>query len=191
MASFNIHLAVGKRYIEKNPDKIKDEDKFFDGVLAPDLAPDKEVSHFGKPRNSNDTVSEFLAKKVDLRRYFLSVKNPSDYDTGVYIHLLTDYLFYTDFFGSEYLNSWGKTEYFVNDLYYSYDLVNDHLKAKYGVDCEEYLRRINNDILIKKRKQVVQNENPKDVLPIEKLDEFIENVSDINLEKYRKNILSK
>ena len=38
MASFSIHLAIGKRFIEKN-NLIKEKKEFYKGIIAPDIVP--------------------------------------------------------------------------------------------------------------------------------------------------------
>ena len=72
MPGFTIHLAVGKRYIEKHKKQIKNENDFMKGTIAPDLDKDfsqieknKSKSHYGKWGQGNliTNIDEFLAYK--------------------------------------------------------------------------------------------------------------------------------
>ena len=68
MAGYVIHLAIAKKYLEKND--IKDKDAFLSGVIMPDLL-DKRSSHYGE-NTSNPNLNEFLkANSLD-----------SDYNKG-------------------------------------------------------------------------------------------------------------
>ncbi len=67
MPSFNIHLAVAKRYIEKHND-IKNTLDLYKGSIAPDLTNNKNNTHYTAPRKDNDTMSIQLTKKVLLPR---------------------------------------------------------------------------------------------------------------------------
>ena len=98
MASFNIHLAVGKRYIEKNSN-INNIEEFYKGIIDPDLAINKKVSHYsGKQNKSN--ILEYLANKVLLNEFLSKETIDTDYQKGIFIHLITDYLFFNNFFES-------------------------------------------------------------------------------------------
>ena len=63
MASLTIHMAVGKRFIEKQ--NIKNIADFYKGNIAPDLANDKFASHYTGVKEKNDLIL-FLCKKVQL-----------------------------------------------------------------------------------------------------------------------------
>ena len=83
MASFSIHLAIGKRYLEKN--KIENEKDFLLGVIDPDLAQDKRKSHY---TGSTDTTNleYFLSEKVLLNRYLETNNIDNNYDLGIFLH---------------------------------------------------------------------------------------------------------
>lgn len=53
MPSFNIHLAVAKRYLDKHND-IKNTLDFYKGSIAPDLTNDKYKTHYTVPRSDSD-----------------------------------------------------------------------------------------------------------------------------------------
>lgn len=93
MPSLMIHLLVGEKYCEKN--KVKDKIKFLKGNFAPDLVKDKKESHFSRDCEFK-TFTDALVNKVDLSKVAKTNLNlADDFDRGVFLHLLTDYYFYT------------------------------------------------------------------------------------------------
>jgi len=44
MASLQVHLAIAKLFVEKNPGLIKDKQAFYNGNVLPDLDPDKGIA---------------------------------------------------------------------------------------------------------------------------------------------------
>ena len=128
MASFNIHLAVGKRYAEKS-NLIENLEDFYRGLVAPDLVDDKKFSHFSGILDKSNLI-DYLSNKVLLNEYLLAKEVNSCYEKGVFLHLVTDYLFFNDFFDKWYLENISY-ENFCKDLYFSYNLSNNYLEKKY------------------------------------------------------------
>lgn len=186
MASFNIHLAVGKRYLDKH--KINNVNEFMRGIIEPDLTPNKNQSHYTKERYDN-TLLTYLNTKVDLRAFLNKNKINDDYMKGVFLHLITDYLFFTDFFDKEYLNTITYEE-FCKDLYFSYDLTDDYLEEKYNINLGNFSDKIHKNIKkLKKEKNVSENIKRQNILEFNKLEGFIEKVSSINLKDYKKKFI--
>lgn len=187
MASFNIHLAIAKKYAEKN--HIEDLKAFYDGTVDPDLVDDKNKSHYTGVRNKTDLLN-FLALKVQLPRFLSNNNIKSDYDKGTFLHLVTDYLFFNDFFDKDYLKGITHDE-FLKDLYYSYDNINLYLINKYKLDITQIEDKLNDNIKNNKEANInsLNKGNKKDILEQTKLDKFIEKTSSINLEEYAKKIL--
>lgn len=186
MASFNILFAVGQRYIDKN--HIKNIDVFMQGILDPDLAEDKKKSHYTKKR-INDTLLTHLQTKVSLYDFLKENSMETDYKKGIFLHLITDYLFFNDFFDLEYIKN-VDYENFCKDLYFSYDLTNSYLQKKYNINTDKFKNEINNNIKKdNQEKQIKINEKRNNILDTSKLNSFIEKVSDINLEEYKNKIL--
>lgn len=187
MAGFNIHLAIGKKYIENN-NNIKDINEFYNGVVAPDLEPDKIISHYTSCTDKSN-LEYYLSKRIELYDYLIHNNINDDYDKGVFIHLITDYLFFNHFFDKKYINSIDINK-FNNDLYHSYDNTDKYLEDKYE------LKKINiyNKLMEYKNKSKKQKnttyENGVDILPINKLEKFIDKVSKININKYRVKLLN-
>ncbi len=187
MASFSIHLAIGKRYLEKNHN-VLNEKKFYCGIIEPDLVDNKNVSHYTDFQNKND-LFDYLAKKVNLIRYLNSEYDASDYQKGVFLHLITDYFFFNNFFEYEYLRNVTYTS-FCNDLYYSYGVVTSYLDDKYELDYSDFSEAINADINKSRHQKNIADDIGDNILPIHKLDEFIEYVSDIDLDVYKNKLFS-
>jgi len=185
MASFSIHLAVAKRHIEKH--KTNNEIDIYKGVIDPDLVDDKNISHYTK-RDEIDTLYE--SQKFSAGLYdFLKINSiETDYNRGLFIHLITDYLFFNIFLDKDYMSS-AKYENFSKDLYYSYDISNKYLEEKYNISS--IFRNIELKLHEEKIKEDYKPMNLEYKLIIDenKIYEFIEYVSDINLEKYRDKIL--
>lgn len=132
MPGFVIHIAVAKEYIKKHNNEIKDEEKFIEGALAPDLIPkidknrNKSETHYGKWGNDGMEINldKFLTDdKVDMK---------DDYWKGYFIHLLTDKEFYLKYFKEE-------TEELINNndtYYYDYDCLNKSLIEKYNIEMK-------------------------------------------------------
>ncbi|MCI9177708.1 MAG: hypothetical protein HFJ28_03900 [Clostridia bacterium] len=185
MPGFHIHLSIGNRYIEKH--KVENEKQFLAGVIAPDFE-EKEKSHYTKACTS-DRLIEHLKCKVSIEEFLKEHKLENDYEKGWLLHLITDKLFFTEFFSKEYLEN---VEYqkFTNDLYASYGKTNSYLEKKYHIEFSQELReRIEQNIQeSRKQKKMGEPKSGQDILPIEKLDKFIEEVSNIDLEQYKKAI---
>lgn len=171
MPGLHIHLVIGKRYIEKH--EIKNEKEFLEGVIAPDFAESKDLSHYIRSDNKAD---------IDIQAFLNENKLENDYEKGIYLHLITDKLFFEKFFSMKYAET--EDSKFINDLYYSYDIVNSYLIKKYKLvldkELEEKIRE--NIEKAKKRRNVKIYQNCNNILPIKKLDEFIEKISDMDLE---------
>lgn len=186
MASFSIHLAIGKRYFEKSK-TISNEKEFFRGIIEPDLVEDKKTSHYAGIRDKNDLLN-YLSNKVLLYKFLLNEKIDTDYQKGVFLHLISDYLFFNNFFDKDYLLHTSYSD-FCKDLYYSYGITNDYLEEKYNINYTDFLDKIKNNIKKDQKEKDVSSEIRTNILTFSKLDNFIEYVSDINLHDYSEKII--
>ena len=185
MPGFNIHLAIAKRYMDKHND-IKDKIAFYEGSIAPDFTGDKNKSHYtAKNRNNTLNYSSFLLKKVILSKYLKSNQILSDYDKGIFLHLITDKIFFGDFFDTNYLDN-VDIKYFLRCLYYSYDLLNDYIRKKY-VNIYDIFDKSKIDDILKNYKS--SDLDKESIISKEKIDEFIELVSDISIDEYKNKVL--
>mgnify|MGYP007087033599 CR=1 FL=1 len=121
MPGYVIHLAIGKKYIDKN--NIKDTDAFLQGCIMPDLL-DKKSSHYGES-SSNPDFQKFLeTNSLD-----------SEYNQGYLLHLISDYLFY-----NKYLKRF--VESFSDEIYHDYNKLNKFLIEKYNVGIPEEIKSV-------------------------------------------------
>lgn len=184
MAGFHIHIAIGKEYLKKN--NIKDTTSFMKGIIDPDFG-NKKATHYSGEQDKNNLIS-YLANKVDLYKYLLEHDIDSDYEKGVFLHLITDYEFFNHFFDKNYL-SHINYEDFCKDLYYSYDVNNEYLLNKYKIDDFPFMDAIEKDIEKAHKEKNMTDEKRVNILENEKVDEFIRDTASINLEDYRDKIL--
>ena len=108
------------------------------------------------------------------------------YNKGFFLHLVTDYLFFNNFIDRNYLNSISYDD-FCSDLYYSYQAIDNYLLTKYQIDYSIYSRKVINKML--QTLKTNTKKNVQNIIPLPKLDDFIENVSNINIENYAKKII--
>ena len=185
MAGFNIHLAIGKSYIDNYP--INNINSFYNGIVAPDLSSNKVISHYTSCTDKSN-LEYYLSKRVELYDYLINNTINSDYDKGVFIHLLTDYLFYNYLFNKKYIRNID-INIFNNDLYHSYDNTDKYLEIKYNLKELNIYAELNNYKNSAKKKKNTKYENGKDILPLDKLEKFIYDTSHIDIEKYKNKIL--
>lgn len=189
MPGFNIHLAIGKKYIEKQKyknnsekDIIIDERSFYNGIVAPDLVTDKSISHYATEKDNSD-LEKYLKEKVRLDLYLKDNKVEADFEKGVFLHLITDYLFFNEFLKKKFIRSINYQE-FVRDLYYSYEKTNNYLNKKYNIDFSIFGDRLEKNIEKNKEEKNLKDDdlkNKKLLFSEKDLDEFIEKISNINL----------
>ena len=189
MPGFNIHLAIGKKYIEKQKyknnsekDIIIDERSFYNGIVAPDLVTDKSISHYATEKDNSD-LEKYLKEKVRLDLYLKDNKVETDFEKGVFLHLITDYLFFNEFLEKKFIRSINYQE-FVRDLYYSYEKTNNYLNKKYNIDFSIFGDRLEKNIEKNKEEKNLKDDdlkNKKLLFSEKDLDEFIEKISNINL----------
>lgn len=184
MPSFNIHLAIAKRYMDKHND-IKDKLSFYKGSIAPDLVDDKKISHYTPLNRESRCYSTYLLKKVILSDYLKENEIKTDYDKGIFLHLIADKLFFLNFFDINMLDKSVPKE-FLKKLYYSYDLLNDYLNKHYVNIYDIFDNRKLDDIFEKYK----QNTKQEIVIEKDRIIEFIEKVSDIDLEEYKNKVLN-
>ena len=195
MPGFNIHLAIGKRYIEKQKNKkdvIKNENSFYNGLVAPDLVNDKKISHYTTETNKNN-LEKYLLGKVRLDLYLKDNKVETDFEKGVFLHLITDYLFFNKFFEKEFIKNIDYQD-FVRDLYYSYEMTNEYLNKKYNIDFSIFGDRLEKNIRKNKKEKKLEDSDLKEkklIFSEKDLDEFIEKISSINIKELENEIRRK
>lgn len=184
MPGLQIHLAIAKRYMEKYD--IKEPEKFLEGSIAPDFVFPKEKSHY-RLQDKQENLAESLKNSIDFKKFFEENEIQTDYDKAVFQHLLTDKIFFSEFFDDEYINSVTNKE-FCEDLYTSYEKIDPYIEEKYNINfTEQQLEKINENIMQSKQEKNLSSREGKNILDMDKIDAFIERVSDMNLEEYTMN----
>ena len=186
MASLHIHLAIAMEYAKKH--NIEDVEKFMQGSIAPDCAQDKVASHYTSYINKED-LERYLSEKTRLDLFLKNEKVDSDYQRGVFLHLITDYIFFNGFFDKQYIETVPYRE-FIQDLYYSYRVTNGYLEDKYNIKSLNFYNKINENVNNAFKTRGIDNTVPRrNILPTSKLDNFIDYMSDIDLQKYERKVI--
>lgn len=190
MPSIHIHLAIAERYVEKH--KINDKNEFIDGSIAPDFIKPKSLSHYATIRKEKVSIMQELSDRASLKNYLKENNIKSDFDRGYALHLLADEFFFKEFFDGEYFKKHTKEEFSLN-LYKSYDILNLYLIEKYNIEISKDMeQRIDNNIKeVMSKNEVNQNLKFENILPLNKVEMFIEKMSDIDIDLYSKNELNK
>ena len=89
MASSEIHLAIAKKYFEKN--NILNYEKLIAGSLYPDACENKDQTHYTDSNRGNDNISH-VRGKVNLYSFLEERKELDDFELGWFLHLVTDVL---------------------------------------------------------------------------------------------------
>lgn len=180
MPSFNIHLAVAVKYCEKN--NIENKEAFYRGSIDPDLVKDKSISHYTGMRDER-FLRQYVFEKVRLNEFLKENKVETDYEKAIFLHLSTDFIFYQEFLSDEYLSG---VDYdgMIQDLYYSYRISNPYLEEKYNIHSLNLDDVMNQNISQTLKRMHVDNSNGYNLLPEEKMDNFIEKMSKLDLNSY-------
>lgn len=176
MACATIHLAIAKKFLENH--KELNYEKVIAGTLYPDAAKNNDESHYTDINRGSDNISH-VRSKVNLYAFLKEHENLDDFELGWFLHLITDYLFFEECFTEDYLlkNSY---EDFCKDLYFAYDHLNLYLSEKYNI--------IENDYKDYPSENYPGKSYEDCILPKEMINEFINRVSVIDLDKYIKKI---
>lgn len=180
MPGIHIHLAIAKEYLKHHPE-IKNEEAFYEGSIAPDFTEDKKESHYTK-ETSNEDLINYLNNKVHIFPFLQTTNVKTDYNKGLFLHLITDKLFFTKFLDQNYLKSVTYSEY-INDLYYSYECTNPVIINHYQLPMEKYEQRIEENINKMKKVRGIVEKQKNNILEIDKLIKFINEISLIDLDK--------
>ena len=174
MASSAIHLAIAKKFFEKN--NISNYEKFIAGNLYPDASDNKDQTHYTDMNRGNDNISH-VQGKVNLYSFLEDRNELDDFELGWFLHLVTDYLFFEECFSKQYLleNSYKK---FCEDLYFAYNCLNTYISDKYNISKEDYNSYPS--------EYHPGSEYKNCILTKEMIDKFIERVSSININEYIK-----
>lgn len=172
MPSCIIHVAIAKEYIRKNKDIKLDYDELAKGSIYPDFAENKSISHYGNwgPHQVDTYIERFLNdENVDLSK---------DYFKGYFLHLYADNIFYKCDFKEEYIELVKNNDYLYEDYYY----INKEIINRY--DLKVWPKEMDKYATIKEGKI-------KYLTNINKVFEFIDKISSINIYEEAEKILNK
>ncbi len=167
MASFGIHLAIAEEYLKCHPKENRQE--FIKGTIDVDLATDKIKSHYTGTTN-HDNLIEFLNKKVVLEDYVSENEISTSYDRGYFLHLLTDYYFYTTFFDREWLESIDYHQ-FKQILYQEYPVLTHFINSTFKIEYPDIIEKYNYQI-----------NGVNKILTETKVNRFIQKIANLNIE---------
>jgi hypothetical protein len=187
MASFNIHLAVAKAYLAKHYE-IKDATAFFEGSIAPDLTSPKSISH-RRESATEENWRRLLINNCDIAGMLPELDLQNDFDRGRLLHLITDEEFYTTMFDKTMTDNCMHC-IFASNLTYSYDALDDQLARDFDLSEIKLSRKAEMTAGIADYQAKMQHHfegntrAPENILPKDKLYQFIDRMSNINLEDY-------
>ena len=177
MASFSMHLAIAKLYLQKHPEE--NEEEFIEGSIAPDITKDKSTTHYGKDAAwSNPT--KYLQDNTR------SIEN--SYKRGYFLHLITDFLFYHKLVDIEEIadrsikdesikNEWIKNQ--RND----FSVLEGEIEDRYEIN--DYIDKLPENI----KKVMTRIEGELKVFERESLFNFLEDMAQIDLDKMAEELL--
>ena len=168
MASYTMHLAIAKLYLNIHKEEV--EEDFYKGTTDVDDVKDKALTHYSTNVDSQDVRIRMLSK-VDIKKYVEEHSIKTSYDRGYFLHLLTDYFFYNNYFNYKDFEHMNVDEYDLL-LYNEYDILNKHLLNKYEVKVPERLNKRYFEI----------HEGNLQISTYESIDDFIEFMSNLDID---------
>lgn len=160
MPGFVIHIAVAKEYLKKH-NNSENYEEFIQGNVRPDLTKDKIKTHYGKsPTYTN------------LKEFLIHNKLDNSLNKGIFLHLITDYLFYNYYLKD--VPREGSKEILHND----YDMINKVLIEKYDIELPEDIK-----------KYVFYKEGEPQILKLNLAVKVIEEISKLNIKEVEEEVI--
>ncbi len=186
MACYLTHILIAKKYIECNkglPSQINDEQAFIDGNIMPDLADNKEVSHYGI-RMEKENMAKRCQEKVNPQRFINEHGIHNEQDLGWYLHLLVDDIYYNKFL-NHYISgvSYREGERVLSFLT---ERESEYLLSKYDVSLDDSTHKKRLKELTKEWQEIIFNKYGKDdgeAVPytFEELEVFINQMANVKI----------
>ena len=174
MPGISIHLAASNAYLEKHPEENRDE--FILGSISPDETEDSALTHHSTP-GFRDGSMAFLLGKVNLRECLPDFDINTSFGRGYFYHLITDYEFFHNVAKDvERIERMSYRE-LKDQLYHDYSATSLFFKKKYKTVFPEIVAKYDFDY----------DEEPI-IIDLDDTCKLIEKLSDIDLEKYMKNL---
>ena len=134
---------------------------------------------------SQENLIKYLKNKVHIYPFLQETVLDNDYKKGLFLHLITDKIFFTEFLDKQYLSKNTYSDY-INDLYYSYEINNPKIIKHYQLSMEKWDKRIEENIEKMKKIRGIVEKKKTNILNIDKLNQFIEQMASLDLEKEEK-----
>ena len=176
-----MHLAIAKRYIEKNGG-IKNPRDFYDGNILPDLTADKDATHYGARVEEYDLVRRH-AEKVNPQKFLEHNSLDNDIARGKFLHLLVDWEFYNNFVPIDYVKSVSSLDELSRDMIYTFCIIHDKwIEKEYDVSYamsshEKQITQMIDEWTKKDIERWGENYVGRIVLSKQQTQEFIERIS--------------
>ena len=185
MPDFTIHLAIAKTYAKKH--KVSDELAFLRGNIAPDLARRQGIEHpYKKSRMpAGKDIREAYTDRLDLEKYLFENKTDTDFEKGAFLHLYVDQHCFPRVLNFERFQQAVEGGADVRGCFFqSIKKHHEYIVKKYGVDFKATGQKseIDND-LDAFIKEFAPLDGADDILDIEKLEKFIDEVTDVKIEE--------
>ena len=188
MPCLAMHLAIAKEYLNKYPEE--DEEEFILGTIAPDIDmpyidkyingvnSDKNSHHFGDNYNTTDAI-EYMKKKVNFGKFFASNDLSTSFLRAYFLHLISDYLFFGEYITQEDIKGMSFVE--IRDKGYAdYNRITSKLIEKYNLVIPECIKEMVSGY----------SEGELEILKENQVYKFIEDISNININDFKNNILN-
>lgn len=187
MPCLAMHLAVAKEYLRKNPGE--NEEEFMLGTIAPDIDmpdidkyingvnTDKNSHHFGENYNTTDAI-EYMRRKVNFDKFFACNDLSTSFLRAYFLHLICDYKFFGEYVTHK--DIVGKTFNEIRDKGYAdYNRITPKLVEKYDLVIPDCIKKIVSG----------HSDGELEIINEEKVYKFIEDMSNIDINDFKNNIL--
>ena len=185
MASYSMHLAIAKMYLENHREENVDE--FIKGTLEPDMVPSNE-----KGRTHYGLHSAWSNPAKYLQENGRSIENSRK--RGYFLHLVTDYLFYHKLIDIDKIFNKDDLEYIANkqnndtsskqnldewriNQRNDFSILEGEIEDKYNI--HDYIAKLPESI----KKGMTRAEGELKVFERESLFKFLEDIAQIDLDK--------
>lgn len=187
MPCLAMHLAVAKEYLKNNTGE--NEEEFMLGTIAPDINMkdinkyingvnfDKNSHHFGENYNTIDAI-EYMKRKVNFAKFFACNDLSTSFLRAYFLHLICDYLFFGEYVTSEDLKGLTADQAKIRG-YSDYNRITLKLIEKYDLIVPDVIKSI----------IFGDSEGELEILKEERIYKFIEDMSNININNFKNNIL--
>jgi hypothetical protein len=187
MPCLAMHLAVAKEYLRHHPEEKEDE--FILGTIAPDInmkdiekyvngaSEDKNSHHFGENYNTTDMI-EYMKKKVNFEKFFENNDLDTSFKRAYFLHLICDYVFFGEYITHDSISGMTFDEIKLKG-FNDYNRITPILIDKYKLTIPDVISGI----------VMGHSDGELEIISEQYVYEFIKNMSEVNLEEYKNNIL--